>query len=300
MSQKIQPIIIGEVLFDLFEDGQAVLGGAPFNVAWHLQGFGQAPIFISRIGQDSLGEQIRNTMLQWGMPIDGLQVDPQHATGIVRIKLANGQPTFDICDDVAYDYIDLAELEPGLLPNPVPLLYHGSLAARTSRVSSHILQIQNTAEISFVDINLRTPWWDNSGVSHLIHGANWLKVNDDELITLTGAKDELSAMTTAAKKLIQDNDIDTIILTRGEQGALIITRDKVHQTAPVPVNNLQDTVGAGDAFSAVCLLGIIHNWSHETILQRATEFAARICEQRGATSPNIELYHSCKAQWQLT
>jgi len=29
-------LVYGEVLFDLFDDGQEVLGGAPFNVAWHL------------------------------------------------------------------------------------------------------------------------------------------------------------------------------------------------------------------------------------------------------------------------
>ncbi|MBA1332725.1 carbohydrate kinase, partial [Candidatus Endoriftia persephone str. Guaymas] len=49
------PIIFGEVLFDCFEDGSRVLGGAPFNVAWHLQALGAAPLFISRVGDDSLG-----------------------------------------------------------------------------------------------------------------------------------------------------------------------------------------------------------------------------------------------------
>ena len=38
-----QPLIFGEVLFDQFEDGSSVLGGAPFNVAWHLQAFGMQP-----------------------------------------------------------------------------------------------------------------------------------------------------------------------------------------------------------------------------------------------------------------
>ena len=37
--------VFGEVLFDVFPDGKQVLGGAPFNVAWHLQAFGIAPYF---------------------------------------------------------------------------------------------------------------------------------------------------------------------------------------------------------------------------------------------------------------
>ena len=58
MSDKIayRPLIFGEVLFDRFPDGSIVLGGAPFNIAWHLQAFKQSPLFISRVGDDPLGQ----------------------------------------------------------------------------------------------------------------------------------------------------------------------------------------------------------------------------------------------------
>ena len=58
-----QPVVFGEVLFDIFPDGSRVLGGAPFNVAWHLQAFGCAPLFVSRIGEDENGEQVRAATL---------------------------------------------------------------------------------------------------------------------------------------------------------------------------------------------------------------------------------------------
>ncbi len=58
MADIERPVIFGEVLYDCFPDGQAVLGGAPFNVAWHLQGFGRAPLFISRVGDDPLGHHV--------------------------------------------------------------------------------------------------------------------------------------------------------------------------------------------------------------------------------------------------
>ena len=51
-------VIFGEVLFDDFPDG-AVLGGAPFNVAWHLQAFGLHPVVISRTGNDAQRDQMR-------------------------------------------------------------------------------------------------------------------------------------------------------------------------------------------------------------------------------------------------
>ncbi|MES9966998.1 MAG: carbohydrate kinase, partial [Sedimenticola sp.] len=54
--------IFGEVLFDIFPGDERVLGGAPFNVAWHLQAFQAEPLFISRIGNDPLGREIRLRM----------------------------------------------------------------------------------------------------------------------------------------------------------------------------------------------------------------------------------------------
>ena len=85
-SEAKRPVIFGEVLFDRFPDGSAVLGGAPFNVAWNLQAFGQAPLLISRVGQDALGEQIRETMTDWSMDTSCLQSDMSHPTGIVDIS----------------------------------------------------------------------------------------------------------------------------------------------------------------------------------------------------------------------
>jgi hypothetical protein len=61
-----RPVIFGEVLYDCFPDGEAVLGGAPFNVAWHLQGLGLSPLFISRVGDDPLGHRVRDIIERRG------------------------------------------------------------------------------------------------------------------------------------------------------------------------------------------------------------------------------------------
>ena len=98
--------IFGEVLFDHFPDGTRVLGGAPFNVAWHLQAFGQSPHFISRVGNDSAGEAIRNAMHEWGMDTRGLQTDPARPTGRVEVSFVDGEPTYDIVHPCAYDAIE--------------------------------------------------------------------------------------------------------------------------------------------------------------------------------------------------
>jgi fructokinase len=91
--------------------------------------------------------------------------------------------------------------------------------------------------------------------------------------------------------------LDLIILTLGADGATFISAEGVEQGAPVPVPNLVDTVGAGDAFSSVTLLGLIRDWPLPVTLQRALQFASRICGQRGATAMDRNLYHGMLEHW---
>jgi len=84
-------VIFGEVLFDCFPDGNSVLGGAPFNVAWHLQAFGMSPMMISSVGDDELGNKVKSAMQDWSMRTTGLQLDPVHPTGSVDIEFVDGE-----------------------------------------------------------------------------------------------------------------------------------------------------------------------------------------------------------------
>lgn len=63
------------------------------------------------------------------------------------------------------------------------------------------------------------------------------------------------------------------------------------------MNNLVDTVGAGDSFSAVMIAGIIKQWPMDIALNRTLEFASAICEMRGATTTNKALYQTFQNRW---
>ncbi len=294
-----KPVVYGEVLFDQFEDGSVVLGGAPFNVAWHLQGFGLQPIFISRVGKDDLGERVLRAMTGWGMDTRGLQKDPLRSTGTVQVALQNGQPAFNILPDQAYDYIDAGPLLPLLTSETCSLLYYGSLISRsaTSRESLQALRT-NTRLPAFVDINLRSPWWDHPLIWQSLRGARWAKLNDQE-IKLAIEEKQLAqrSIEEAATALRQKYQFELLIATLGEKGAYFVDEKGVYQAQPVKVETLVDTVGAGDAFSAVTILGLIHGWPHPLIQQRAMEFASTICQIRGATTAQHELYTACLERW---
>ena len=123
-----RPCIFGEVLFDHFPDGRRVLGGAPFNVAWHLQAFGESPLLVSRIGDDADGAAVAHAMDDWDMERAGLQTDPRLPTGRVQVSIEDGEPSYDIVHPSAWDAIEPPGLDARCL-----LLYHGTLALRDDR-----------------------------------------------------------------------------------------------------------------------------------------------------------------------
>jgi fructokinase len=289
------PMVFGEVLFDCFQDGREVLGGAPFNIAWNLQAFGLSPLFISRVGDDNLGCHIQKKMLSWGMDTRGLQLDQRHPTGKVQIELTEGEPCFTILPDQAYDYISTFS---GDLQSGPSFLYHGSLALRndTSRDTLSLLKQKFKCPI-FVDVNLRTPWWNAELVGSLIEDATWLKLNDVELDALFPEPGNLEER---CCQILERFELEAVFVTLGKKGAVALNRNK-HLLSIKPSKNILiiDTVGAGDAFSSVLLLGLMNKWDFSTTMKRAQEFASAVVGQRGAITLEKDFYQTFSNMWNL-
>lgn len=287
--------IFGEVLFDCFPDGKSILGGAPFNVAWHLQAFGLSPLMISGIGDDDLGEKVRSAMQDWNMDMSGVQVDPEHPTGSVDIMFDNGEPKYTIIEHRAYDYIDSARLP---ISAENGMLYHGSLALRnrTSRDALSRLKQRHSGTI-FMDVNLRDPWWQQEFVLKLADDADWVKLNEDELLKLGSGKGDIESQ---ARDFIDTHQLKGLIVTLGEKGAIALTDDGTFaQAAPSQTLDVVDTVGAGDAFTSVLILGLIKGWPLHRTMQRAQEFASLVVGQQGATVHDLNFYQLKIDDWGL-
>ena len=295
LGAHAHPAVFGEVLFDRFPDGSNVLGGAPFNVAWHLQAFGEAPLFVSAVGDDEPGQRILSTMERWGMTTAGLQIDREHRTGEVQVSLHDGEPSYDIVNGRAFDYIDCAALPKA----PISFVYHGSLALRNDCSAQALDALLEMAGAPvFVDVNLRSPWWSLAALEARLTQARWVKLNCDELALLSDGNGDTEVL---ASRLIQRYALSTVIVTLGERGALLMTNDGQVVHAPaVPSIPVVDTVGAGDAFSSVCILGLRHNWSPRTLLARAQAFASHVVGQRGATGEDRQPYNRLIKVWTQT
>ncbi|MCU7830117.1 MAG: carbohydrate kinase [Candidatus Thiodiazotropha sp. (ex Myrtea sp. 'scaly one' KF741663)] len=286
--------VFGEVLFDCFPTGEKVLGGAPFNVAWHLQAFAQCPRFISCVGKDASGDTIRRAMQGWGMDTNLLQTHASKKTGEVQITLQDGEPTYDIVDQVAYDYIDASSLADA----PHGVLYHGSLALRheVSRQALEKLKSQHPSAV-FMDVNLREPWWQRDLLLAWVDGADWVKLNEAEFSLLHGGASDPKS---AAEAFLQQHHLSGLIVTRGAQGAMAVMPGQPPvEVAPVKALEVVDTVGAGDALSSVLLLGLNLAWPIRQTLERAQGFASALVGRRGATVEDIGFYRPFIDAWKL-
>jgi len=290
-----RPVIFGEVLFDHFPGGVRVLGGAPFNVAWHLQAFGQAPLLVSRVGSDKPGHEARTAMEHWGMDTQSLQTDAKLPTGRVEVRFENEEPRFEIVHPSAFDAISPPDRSAGSAL-PTGVLYHGTLALR-DRASRDGLAalLKNGPGLVFVDVNLRTPWWNRRQVLELVRSAHWVKLNTSELRQLgyitNGGEGQ-------AARFLAEHELQGLVLTDGENGAQILTASGDHfSVKPEAGITLVDSVGAGDALTSVILHGLLEQWPLDTALQRAQAFASAICGQRGATVADRNFYRRFTRRW---
>src|SRR5690348_756544 len=102
----IKIMSIGEVLWDMLPGGKQ-MGGAPANFICHAAALGAEASLVSRVGDDELGREILRRLEQKGVSTALVGVDAELPTGTVSVDVAaDGQPTFTINPDVAWDRIE--------------------------------------------------------------------------------------------------------------------------------------------------------------------------------------------------
>lgn len=293
-------ILFGEVLADIFPD-RTVLGGAPFNVARHLKAFGQTPVLITRLGNDALRDKVVHVMSQNRMETLGLQRDKSHPTGRVQVHIEDSGHHFEILPLQAYDFIHPGVVRLTALSVNPALVYFGTLAQRCD-VSRRALKtlLRSTGAAKFLDINLRPPWYDEKTLQDSLQQADIVKLNDEELAILTKVfKLQGSDPQKKAQALIERFGLEQVLVTCGDAGAWLLNRNgkKTEAHAKSTMTNMVDTVGAGDGFAAVFILGALRGWSLAKTLERANAFAGAICGIRGAVPDHADFYKAFTVEW---
>ena len=311
MASPETAVVFGEALVDDFATEQ-VVGGAPFNVARHLAAFMAPNLMITRVGEDRNGESVRAEFERFAMSQAGLQRDAIEETGRVLVERTAKGHRFVIVPNQAYDYIEREAALSALSGVTPSAIYFGTLAQRADRSRGTLQALlsasQGTPAIRFLDLNLREGQVGERTVFHALHAADIAKVNEEELQALFGwyfqlgpndppmATDETRS---ACAGLVQMFGLQALIVTLGHRGSVYFGRDGVAidtRDTPAPPFVI-DTVGAGDAFSAIFLLGRMRGWPLALTLARANEFAGAICAIPGAVPRDLGFYDKWMARW---
>lgn len=288
--------VIGEALVDIFPD-RVVPGGAPFNVARHLAALGERPLAIARIGRDAHGELIAAEFARFGMARDALQRDASHPTGHVTVRLAEGQPSFDIAGNQAWDHLDAHEAVRAVQAAAPSTVCFGTLAQRGATSRAAVRQVlEATPALRVLDLNLRAPHIDRTLVGESLMLADVVKVNDDEANQVL----RWFAPHGEAADLLDRFGLKRIVITRGADGWSCVDADEGELHGASPPVDVVDTVGAGDGFTAVMLVGECRGWPLATVLDRAARFAAGVCTFVGGALPGHPLYPQTRQAWRAS
>ena len=275
---------IGEALWDMLPAGKQ-LGGAPANFAYHVKRLGLPAKVVSAVGHDELGNEILNLFQEKEIPYLVQQIT--YPTGTVQVSLDEaGVPSYEIKTDVAWDNIPYtAELEE--LARHTKVACFGSLAQRNSvscETINRFLDAMPDAENVWkvFDINLRQQFYTKEILHCSLCKCNILKINDEELAVVSELFNLSSAsMEGQCRQLLSDYQLKMIILTCGEKGSYVITPEETFYKE-TPHVEVVDTVGAGDAFAAAFIAGILKGNSIAEAHQLAVDVSAHVCTQPGA------------------
>lgn len=263
----------GEILWDVHPD-EKYIGGAPFNFAAHLAKHREESYLLSGLGKDPLGEDALLCMKDFGVLTDFVSLSAEKQTGKCLVTLdENGIPSYDLKQDVAYDYIDCDQVN-----EDFDVLYFGSLALRSQYnfdSLGKLLEKQNFREV-FVDINIRAPFYTDKVVAFCMEHATILKVSDEELPIVADllSIDRTLGYEAFAKTLKEKYaNLRIIVITLGADGAYCLDckQDKAYRCKSQKVE-VVSTVGAGDSFSAAFL----HQYGCKKDIQFCLEYAAKI------------------------
>lgn len=284
--QSLKIVAIGEVLWDVVGE-ERHLGGAPFNFACHARALGAHAAIITRVGNDDLGSTIIHRAAELGLPTVYIQRDPVHPTSTVPVTLdAAGSACYEILREVAWDYLEFNDLDRELIDS-ADILCLGTLAQRSPIARSSIHAALASAKpncLVVADINLRAPHFDEHVLTSTLNRADIVKMNESELAVLQSMYGLPAGDTPAAEALMSRFDVATVVVTRGAHGAEAWTQYAHERVEAIPVA-VQDTIGSGDAFTALFAMNMAAGNDLADSLHAANVAGAYVATQKGAIPP---------------
>ena len=270
---------LGEVLWDVFFDNQK-LGGAPANFAAHAQQLGAKSYLLSAVGKDLLGQKAVDQLILLGIDTSGVQFNRFSPTGRVIVSLDSiGNPAYKIDVNSAWDHIQFNTLQ-AKIAKRLDAICFGTLAQRSPNSKNTIFKILRATPPSCLrvfDVNFRQNYYHPKIIEQNLNIANAVKMNEEEFLEIGKMFSFSKNHKKGLRFLINEFDLKFGIITLGEKGALMASKDHFCSYSTKKKIEIKSTVGAGDAFTAATVMGWLNQNPLDQIIQKATDLATFVC-----------------------
>jgi fructokinase len=284
-EKNLKAVAFGEVLWDVFGDEKKI-GGAPLNVALRMKTLGCDVAMISCVGKDEDGEAIINQVKSLGLETNAIMQTENFATGLVNVTLnERGSASYEISYPSAWDKIVLNDLAQKLVVDADVLIY-GSLVCRDEVSRQSLEELLQTKVYKVFDVNLRKPHYSYEILEQLMHSADFIKFNDEELLEIARAMESpFTSLEDNMHFIAEKTKVTAMCVTKGKHGALLIWEGQLYKNVGYPVE-VADTVGAGDSFLAALITSLLTGKAPQTAIDFACAVGALVAEAPGA-NPEI-------------
>jgi len=299
MNNTLDVITIGEAMamfvatetgdLDTVEHFLKRVAGAELNVATGLARLGLKVSWVSRVGNDSFGRFVLDCLKREGISDRGVTCDARFATGFqLKSKTENGtDPIVEYFrKNSAASHLSPEDYHSAHFSTARHLHLSGVAAALSDSAcallnhAAHTMKAQGKT-LSF-DPNLRPVLWNSEAemvekLNHLAFQADWVLPGLKEGIVLTGHTDPH-----AIADFYLNQGVKAVIIKTGADGAWYKSADGDQGCVPpVYVENVVDTVGAGDGFAVGVISALLEGKTLEQAVQRGNKIGARAIQVQG-------------------
>lgn len=238
------------------------IGGAESNLCIGLSRLGHQAGWISRLGNDEFGRFVYSFVRGEGVDVSRVTWDDEAPTAVYfkeRRQLGGGQVYYYRRGSAA-SRLAPAHIDPEYIRSSKVLVGSGitpALSPSCRDALRHAVDIAKEAGVTFVfDPNLRLKLWPEDEARRVLlefaSNADIVLPGHDEATFLTGESDPIDAANT-----LLDLGPRAVVVKVGAEGSVVVTKDGYERVSGFPVSRVVDPVGAGDAFAAGFVAGML-------------------------------------------
>ncbi|AEV15816.1 PfkB domain protein [Thermus sp. CCB_US3_UF1] len=247
-------------------------GGAGGTLAAQLASLGHRVYLAGRVGQDPLAELALSRVQEAGVDLRHLQEDPDHTTSSVLILVVPGGERAMVSAEGASRYLDPALFKPRYLDqaDAVVLSAYALVGGPSRSYAVEVLEAARKREMPiFADLGTGAVRAAGQELLKYLRGVAWLLMNQTELLALTGA----ASLSEGVARLRQEG-FSHLAIKVGAMGSIVVTPQGEELLEPFPIEDIVDSTGAGDAYTAA--------FAHAILSGKSPLEAGRLANLAGA------------------